>query len=660
MLIIWMSLSLDSIENKLFNIAIIGIYIYLLIYVSQIVAVIFTKLINSNLKNDFISGFSIGIPMLFSLIIITSMIGSISIILSFQVLMVLFAIIILFVKYEYKPFKIDDLIGLILIGCSITLILIPRLNSLLIDEGSYVYRLWGDEFVLSTLMSNMAYSASLNEVKSNIAYGVPMGIYHYGAYILGASIRSFSDIAPLDSMKAITAPFWLLYFGCTLVFSARILGFTQLKPYLIAAIIIVIPDAYQIGFGNNYLGWHFNLLISPSMISGVSISLLSLVFLSEYLNYRKNTDLIISFVLNFLIIFFKVHLIVFVWPIFFSLVLWTLIGNKYTNTKKIIISCTFITFCYFLISIISKTSLTFPLIDFKYDGYKYFYRILMLTQEKNFISNTLDPFILNGGAFLSFISFNIYILLFGFGYTLLSLFIPLDNLNNSKFYLKRIILSMLILYVGVSSFFILDSRGVGTPDELLHRPFILVFTLLAFLLIIEVFSMLNNLSEKIKFFFTTLLLIISYYFGFVGSASGATFLLDMSQKFKVEQCALNAMQWINQHKGKIKGIAQGDSYLLTHTLSGVTGLTPYYTPRNSLNIFYPDLVRNREKHLFKINNDLKKYDFMNDLNLEPIDLYMRKMDDIPPQNSINFFSKSFKCNASESYVVIYKKNLFIN
>jgi hypothetical protein len=202
--------------------------------------------------------------------------------------MVLFAIIILFVKYEYKPFKIDDLIGLILIGCSITLILIPRLNSLLIDEGSYVYRLWGDEFVLSTLMSNMAYSASINEVKSNIAYGVPMGIYHYGAYILGASIRSFSDIAPLDSMKAITAPFWLLYFGCTLVFSARILGFTQLKPYLIAAIIIVIPDAYQIGFGNNYLGWHFNLLISPSMISGVSISLLSLVFLSEYLNYRKN------------------------------------------------------------------------------------------------------------------------------------------------------------------------------------------------------------------------------------------------------------------------------------------------------------------------------------------------------------------------------------
>lgn len=655
-MIFWMALSLDNLGNKLLDIVTAGIFIISLVYAAQVVGIIFLNMIHSDIQKDLLSGFSIGFPILFSFIILLSIISSLSIFISSSVLIIIFTASSFFINFDYKKINISDLLGILFVGFSITLLLVPRINSLVSDGSNLIFRLWGDEFVLSSLMSNMAHANSITDIQSPNAYGIEMGIYHYGAYILGATVRSLSNIAPLDSMRAITAPFWLLYFGITLVFSGRLLGFSRLTPYLMASIVLVMPDAYQIGFGNNYLGWHFNLLISPSIISGVSIATLSLIFLSKYFNERKKSDLILSLLLNILIIFYKVHFIIFLWPAYLTACIWLLIQNRYNIYIKAIYSFCFIVVFYSLIVELSKFSSKFPLINFKYDGYKYFYKILILTQDDNLFSNIIENFIINGGNILSFISFNTYILFFGFGYTLFSIIMPIDKSNKSIFYLKKLILFILSIYIMSASFFSLDSRAIGTPDELLHRPFILVYTLLAFLFIVEIFSSINNISRNFKNTCVTTLLIISYSFGFIGSASGVSYTIDSKQSFQVEQCALDAMQWINQHK-KIRGVAEADTYSMTQLLSGITGLTPYYIPRGSLSLYYPDLVENYEKHLIYIKNFFNNSHFTNALNLDPIDLYMTKISGPYPENFINLDSKYFKCEGSYSYIIVYKKNI---
>jgi len=155
---------------------------------------------------------------------------------------------------------------------------VPRLRE------TYVFPAWQDFFYHSCMITQFAHFSDLGGTWI-FTHGTNLPVYHYASYLIPAAINAFSNLPALALATAFTEPFSFIVMGLGawvlgVVIAGRAAGAASV------AAILMLPDAAYYGFGNPYYDFHWLLQITPM---GYAIGLSLLVLALGIVAVRQNS-----------------------------------------------------------------------------------------------------------------------------------------------------------------------------------------------------------------------------------------------------------------------------------------------------------------------------------------------------------------------------------
>jgi hypothetical protein len=203
---------------------------------------------------------------------------------SFLILVVV-GLLTLFARWGGRP-KIDseatgrvpDLLCLLISGIGATLWCADALSPVMIDGPETVFKLWHDSFAHMRIISAFAQSHGLGTVSDLRMAGAPPFLYHYASYFTPAAVVSLTGASAFEAFAGFQLPFGVLLAGLAAFALAASLWGSW--PGLAASCaLILLPDAYQQGFGNRYLSYNFLQQVNLAGLYGVSCAAAAWIFI---------------------------------------------------------------------------------------------------------------------------------------------------------------------------------------------------------------------------------------------------------------------------------------------------------------------------------------------------------------------------------------------
>src|SRR5450830_1719920 len=237
-----------------------------------------------------------------------------------------------------------------------------------------ILRIWPDVYYHLSEIAVLAKSVGLSSMSDNQMAGVPVHPYHFASYILPALILHTGNISAITSFAGFLGPFGILLTAL----AAYCLAFSVFGewPGLMAGLsVLLLPDAYQQGFGNQLMGGYYWLQQSaPGGSYGVASA--AVVFMLMFEAYRTENFKAVAFAYLFLLITltFKAH--IFVAISFLAVVspalIWRTSNNKYRIAFAVLLSG-----IYFLVVRLSQFSLSVPTLRLDGTGLSFYSTLAM-------------------------------------------------------------------------------------------------------------------------------------------------------------------------------------------------------------------------------------------------------------------------------------------
>ena len=169
---------------------------------------------------------------------------------------------------------VSELLCLITSGAAVTIWCSDAQTFPVVKDRAAVYQVWKDTFFHFREISTFAQAQGWATLHDNAFAQAPKGIYHYGSYISGAAISAVGGLSAADAYLGFQLPLGIFLSG--LAAFALIYSFWGGWPALAATMaVLLLPDGYQQGFGNRYLGFNFLSQISPGMPYGIACAALT-------------------------------------------------------------------------------------------------------------------------------------------------------------------------------------------------------------------------------------------------------------------------------------------------------------------------------------------------------------------------------------------------
>jgi hypothetical protein len=339
--------------------------------------------------------------------------------------------------------------------------------------SSLVFKPWIDGFYHAVHVRIFGASHGAASIEDFRLAEIPARVYHYGIYLLPAFVKQAANIHSYAAFAGILVPVGVLFTGfAAYAFFGSLWG---AWPGLAAALaLLLLPDGAQQGMQNPFMSYHWLTQISPSATYGLALMAVAWLFVIRGCTRGSRLQLVAGWLLAGVVAAYKLHyviasglLLVLVPPLFFR-------GNLglLKRAAGAIVACLAYAACLRLGQKVPGV----PPIRFDGSGAG---EIMYLIQTFA-LPGALKDFVVGhvGRAFplTSNLLVGIpYVLLTAFG-----LFLPLLAILVGVFRKRTAILELvfpLVLIVNFLAMFFglaLDfSRS--TPDELSHRPVMLVY-----------------------------------------------------------------------------------------------------------------------------------------------------------------------------------------
>lgn len=202
-----------------------------------------------------------------------------------------------------------DLAALAICALGATLWCRDALTPIVVDGASTVFRLWSDSFVHARITSAIAQAASLATFSDIRLSATPVYLYHYAIYATPAAVSAWTGTSAFDVYASLLLPFGVMLTGIAAY--ALVRSWWGPYPALAAAVaVVLLPDAYQQGFGNRYLSYHFMQQVNLGGLYGVSCAALAWLFVIAGCRTRRLAAVAIGVALAGLTLFYKAHVFV--------------------------------------------------------------------------------------------------------------------------------------------------------------------------------------------------------------------------------------------------------------------------------------------------------------------------------------------------------------
>jgi hypothetical protein len=348
------------------------------------------------------------------------------------------------------------------------------IHAVTMQSRSVLVEPWFDSYYHAVHIRMFAASHGASSIEDFRLAGIPARLYHYAPYLTPALIKQVSGIPSYVAYAGILVPVGVLFagLGAYVLFASFWGAWAGLAA---CAGLLLVPDGVQQGIGSPFMSYHWMTQISPGATFGLAV--LALAWLFVILGSKRGSFVQVGmgWLLGGFVVFYKAQffiasaLLLFMVPIVF---LRRRRRSRYRWLWAVAALAT-----YESAVVLTQKLPGMPLIHF--DGSSTGRLIDLIN---NFNEN---------GSFKTFIAEHIgsaqpWIpnLVFGAPYLLLMVFglvapIVLFLLMRLRWQVSWLLWFFPILMVG--NFLVMaiglafDNRGVGTPEELAHRPFVVMY-----------------------------------------------------------------------------------------------------------------------------------------------------------------------------------------
>ncbi len=353
----------------------------------------------------------------------------------------------------------------------ITIWCLDSLQPLQINADFMLLRAWPDIFFHLSQISGFSHSTGFNTLSDTSMIEAPVHPYHMATYMLPAVLVNVTGVSTLTAYSSMLVPIGL--------FSTSLAAFSIIRlafghwPSLIAGLsILLIPDAAQQGFGNTFLSYHWLQQIAPAQMYGIASAAFAFMFLIEGSRFKQYGLIFLGYFFVFVTLLFKAQIFV---AISYLALIYPVLFLRNIKIHYRIFFLLLMTCIYVAAVFVGQTSNKIP--TMRLDGSALdAYSSLILSLASNAYIKDIFYFLFN--------TFNTYFLLKAFSFMLLLILCTFGfSFFIYIFVCKRLstifepgiwVIPFLVIfvYLTMSTFLAFDKMQIGTPEELLHRPFV--------------------------------------------------------------------------------------------------------------------------------------------------------------------------------------------
>jgi hypothetical protein len=347
-----------------------------------------------------------------------------------------------------------------------------------VQGGRTVFKVWPDVYIHVREISVFAQAHGLRSIHDIKLAGGPAPLYHFASYLSSAAISAVGGASAMQVYASFQLPFGILLTGL----AAYCLAGKQFGPWAgvaAAAAVTLCPDAYQQGFANRYLSYYFLSQVNLGMLYGIACAALAWLFVLDGCRRGSARTVLLGYGFLAVCLFYKAHIFVansyllMMFPILF----FTPLPRRWRVVIGIAATALFV-----MVVAYSQTNPRVPVLRLDGSGISGYTVGLLRDYDPGLLKSFFTRvFRTEQHARLLQLVYVVAMLsLSTFGLWLLALPAAIAGARN-KVSLPLLCLPLLVVanYLLMSVGLAEDTRGVGTRDELLNRPLVWAYFIVA-------------------------------------------------------------------------------------------------------------------------------------------------------------------------------------
>jgi hypothetical protein len=342
-----------------------------------------------------------------------------------------------------------------------------------------VFKPWVDSFYHAAQIASMSGVHQNTRMEQLHLAFVPAPLYHYAPYVLPAVVKAFSSITAYGAYAGVLVPFGIFLTGMGAY--ALVSSWWGAWPgFAATAALLLLPDAASQGTGNGYLGYHWMQNVGPAGMYGVAVLALAWSFVLRGCRARSALQLGAGWVLGALAVAYKAQFFV-----ASALLLWmyppaAMRGVSIRRRAAWFLGAFGV---YTGAVVLANRSGSFPLMRLDGSATRDFIGRMLLgaNNAPGAFRDFFEPHLLGFASQAEFLGYGaVYLAACAVGGFMVAYGILAVWLR------RRVDVAVLVFPGLVLSNFVVmglllayDDRGLGAKEELLHRPFVWAYFVMA-------------------------------------------------------------------------------------------------------------------------------------------------------------------------------------
>ena len=339
------------------------------------------------------------------------------------------------------------------------------------DGHTIFFPIWQDSFSHARQISAFAQAHGVSSLSYFTMAGMPLRLYHYASYMMPSVASSLTGLSAYNIFASLLIPLGIFLSGLA-AFSLATTFWGTWAALAGTASIVLLPDAYQQGFQNKFLSYHFLQQVGPAGLYGTACVALAWVFILEGCRSKKNSLIALGYIFLAITLCYKAHLfvanayLILIYPCFFFL---------QCRMRWRLLIAFLLTLLFCSVIAVSQHSSSIPVI--RLDGSSLHRYTTMLSNFTtpgplhNFLLEKLvthpfrAPWYQIGAAVMVFFC---TLGIWGPLWMIITFFLRRKADLSTLIFPLVIIVNYLIMSLGLA----FDTKHMGMPEELVHRPFV--------------------------------------------------------------------------------------------------------------------------------------------------------------------------------------------
>ncbi len=171
------------------------------------------------------------------------------------------------------------------------------------------FKPWVDGFYHAVHIRIFAESHGASTIEDFRMTGVPARLYHYGVYMMPALVKQLSGIHSYGLFAGMLAPVGIFFTGLgACAFFGSIFG--KWPGFAAVVGLLLIPDAAQQGMQNPFFSYHWLTHISPSATYGLALLSVAWLFVIQGSLHQSSRQIFCGWCFAALLVAYKLHYVV--------------------------------------------------------------------------------------------------------------------------------------------------------------------------------------------------------------------------------------------------------------------------------------------------------------------------------------------------------------